>query len=168
MDESVATELQRPEHNGSSLEFATVVGQRSPPYLYLSGPVIVVEMFSTAQTIADRSSFSRNCYLLRSQQQNAGHSVHSISELSNQRRDQILSGAIARAQAMKDRTIAILDRVRQWNPEIADHFELKQVPFSMSPLRVLNSTWEMIEKPTPETVEPIFRSSFVAQLLLAY
>jgi len=88
----------------------------------------------------------RNCYILQSQQQNPGDTQQSISALTDQRRDQILSDALQRLELSKAQAKSILKQIRRWNRDIACQFKLKQAPFSTSPLRMIQSRWEAIGK----------------------
>ncbi|KAI9766464.1 MAG: hypothetical protein M1840_006571 [Geoglossum simile] len=84
--------------------------------------------------------------MLRSQLQHAGDTRHKITKLTDDQRENLLSTAIQRAASSEGRVKDVLKQVGDWNPAVAEQFEIKAPPFSMSPLRMLHSDWEAVPK----------------------
>jgi hypothetical protein len=97
-------------------------------------------------TILEASSYSRNCYIIHSLQDGSKDSSQTISALTDERKDQLLMKALQRTNSLQTQTEAILKQLESWNPSLAQYFEPKKAPFSTSPLRMLHSSWEKIEK----------------------
>jgi len=96
--------------------------------------------------ILEASSYSRNCYIIHSLQDGSKDSSQTISALTDERKDQLLMKALQRTNSLQTQTEAILKQLESWNPSLAQYFEPKKAPFSTSPLRMLHSSREKIEK----------------------
>lgn len=83
--------------------------------------------------------------------------MYMITKLTDVQRDELLSAALQRAADAEKRIKSVLTQVRDWNPEIAEQFDIKSTLFSMAPLRMMQSDWEMVSK-----TERSPNSSFVA------
>jgi uncharacterized protein YceK len=98
------------------------------------------------KSISDRASFSRNCYIRFSQMHDSTDSFSFIGMLDDERRQHLLDEAHQRILATQERTQSIHQQIRTWNSGIAEQFQKRPAPFSESPLRVLHSSWNLIEE----------------------
>src|ERR1700722_12111980 len=78
--------------------------------LAISAEKLIRKAILCQQTILEASSFSRDYYILRGLRQNAGDIDHTISVLTD-RRDQLLSDAIHRAESSQNQASSILKYV---------------------------------------------------------
>ena len=97
-------------------------------------------------TISSKTSFSRNCYLRKFQlKERLDDSSTTISVLAHEHTEELLQKAYNRILATKSRTEAIHSQIRKWNDDIANNFGVKPAPLSEAPLRVLHSSWDLLE-----------------------
>lgn len=134
------------EESSSPVSFYPCTSCRTAYYCSTRHRTEAAALHDCPKTISDKASFSRNCFLLVSQQTVTLDSYSSVSVLEDAKRQKLLEHSHARILAAKEKTRAIHTQIAAWNPDIARQFEEKAAPFSDTPLRVLRSRWDLVEK----------------------